>query len=169
MFKSSIKVKGSKKDIINKISNSLPVAMEKVMQYAQEEALKQKRGSKDSDLIPYEIINNNKEVIGRLYTNFDYAPFLEYGTGIKADGTLPHIGKTKKFVESGMRIWYLPKALADAKGREFSPQRIINIGGEEFYIMYATEPFPFMRPTAFLLEDNAIKILADEIIKQLKE
>lgn len=167
MFNCSVKVKDSKKNIIDKINKSLPEAMEVVMQYAQEYALKNKKGNKDTSLIPYEIKSDAKGTTGRLYTNFEHAPFLEYGTGIKADGTLPHIGKTKKFIESGMKIWYLPKSVADAKGREFSPQRLININGELYYVMFATQPYPFMRPTAFNLESEAINILASEIAKRI--
>ena len=167
MLKCSIKIKNNS-NIIKKIDNALPIAIEAVMKIGQEEALKNKHGNKDSDLITYDITSNKKEVIGCLHTNFEHAPFLEFGTGTKADGTLPHIGHTKTFKDSGMRYWYMPKELADAKGKEFSPQRLIIIDGKEYYIMYATKPYPFMRPTAFYLEDKAIKILADEIKKKLR-
>lgn len=171
MFKCSIKVKQRTNNIdktMDKISNALPAAIESAMKKGQEEALNNKRGSKDINLIPYEVNSGKDEAIGKLYTNFDYAPFLEYGTGVKSDGTLPHIGKTKTFLESGMRYWYMPKELADAKGKEFNPQRIIEIDGKEFYLMFATQPYPFMRPTAFMLEDKARNIVAEEIRKRLK-
>ena len=84
MFSFEIKRKSYTKKIIRQIENKLPNAMEKLMQYAKDLALKNKKGDKDSNLILFEISVENKEVKGRLYTNFDYAVFLEYGTGIKA-------------------------------------------------------------------------------------
>lgn len=167
MFNCKVKVKTNTK-LLDKISESLVPAMEKVLESGQEEAFKNKRGSKEKSLIPYELKSAKDSVTGRLYTDFDYAPFLEFGTGIKADGTLPHIGHTATFKNSGMRYWYLPKELADAKGKEFAPQRIITIDGQQFYLMFATKPYPFMRPTAFYLEDKAKKILSEEINKQLR-
>lgn len=166
MFTCEIVRKSNTKKVISKIESKLPNAMEKLMQYAQEVALKHKRGEKGSDMILFEIFVENKEVKGRLYTNFDYALFLEYGTGIHAE--MPHIGQTKTFLESGYRYWFLPKEVADSKGKEFSPQRIINIKGKQFYIMFATKPYPFMRPTAFDLDNNATKVFADALRKEIR-
>lgn len=162
----SIKRKSYQKSIINQIEKSLPNAIEEVMKHAQETALKNKRGSKSKNLILYEIAIENGEVTGRLYTNFDFALFLEYGTGTEAE--MPHIGHTETFKKSGYRYWFLPKEVADARGKEFSPQRVINIGGELFYMMFATQPYPFMRPTAFDLENSVVKIFVDAMEKGLK-
>lgn len=167
MFSCEIKRKSYTKKVISRIESKLPNAMEKLMQYAKEVALRNKRGDKDSNLILFEIFVENKEVKGRLYTNFDYAVFLEYGTGIKAE--MPHIGHTKTFMESGYRYWFLPKEVADSKGKEFSPQRLININGKQFYMMFATQPHPFMRPTAFDLENNATKIFADALREEIRK
>ena len=167
MFSCEIKRKSYTKKVISRIESKLPNAMEKLMQYAKEVALRNKRGDKDSNLILFEIFVENKEVKGRLYTNFDYAMFLEYGTGTKAE--MPHIGHTKTFMESGYRYWFLPKEVADSKGKEFSPQRLININGKLFYMMFATQPYPFMRPTAFDLDNNAAKIFADALREELRK
>lgn len=166
MLSTSIKVKNNYKKVINKLEKSYPIAMEQLMLYAKEIALKNKRGNKDEDSILFEITVTNNCITGRLYTNFDYAMFLEYGTGTKAE--MPHIGTTETFIKSGYRYWFLPKEVADSKGKEFSPQRLINIKGKLFYIMFSTQPFPFMRPTAFELENKAVKIFAEEIVKQLR-
>lgn len=166
MLSCQIKRKSKYKEITKAIENSIPIAMEEVMRYAQKLALQNKRGSKDTDSILFEITSNNGVVMGRLYTNFDYAMFLEYGTGTEAE--MPHIGHTETFIKSGYRYWFLPKEVADSKGKEFAPQRLINIDGKLFYMMFATKPFPFMRPTAFDLEDNAVKIFANAIRKELR-
>ena len=167
MFSCEIKRKSYTKEVVSRIESKLPNAMENLMQYAKEVALRNKRGNKDSNLILFEIFVENKEVKGRLYTNFDYAMFLEYGTGTEAE--MPHIGHTKTFMESGYRYWFLPKEVADSKGKEFSPRRLINIKGELFYMMFATQPHPFMRPTAFDLENNATKIFADALKEGLRK
>lgn len=167
MFSASIKVKDNSKNVIRKLEKSYPIAMESLMQYAKEIALKHKRGNKDEDSILFEITINNDSITGRLYTNFDYAMFLEYGTGTEAE--MPHIGHTETFIKSGYRYWFLPKEIADAKGKEFSPQRLINIKGKLFYIMFSTKPFPFMRPTAFELESEAAKMFAKSLVEQMRK
>ena len=155
--------------IVNNLDNSILNAVEKVLQEGQQIALQNKRGDKSDKLIQYEVNKTNLGAEGRIYTTFDYAPFLEYGTGYKSDGTLPHIGVTKTFKASGMRYWYLPKRIADASGISFNPDRIVIIKGEEFYIMYASKPYPFMRPTAFTLETKAVDIFKNELLKSIKE
>ncbi len=166
MYSCTIKRKSHSKKIIKNIEKSLPTAMEMVMKHAKEIALKNKRGSKDENSILFEITVNNNGVEGRLYTNFDFALFLEYGTGTKAE--MPHIGHTETFINSGYTYWFLPKEVADSRGAEFSPQRLINIQGQLFYIMLPSKPYPFMRPTAFDLEDSAVKIFAKSMAKELR-
>lgn len=169
MLKSSVKEKSQKKDVLESLNKLLPNAMEEVLKNGQQIALKNKRGNKEQSLIQYEIQNTKDGVKGRIFTTFNYAPFLEYGTGIKSDGTLPHIGVTKTFKESGMRYWFMPKAIADRKGMAINASRLINIKGELFYIMYATQAYPFMRPTAFELETLASKIMAEYLKKNLRK
>ena len=167
MLSTTVEVKSSKNDVLSRIEKALPVALEKVLQEGQKIALNNKRGNKDADLIQYSIKIGKGEVEGRIYTTFNYAPFLEYGTGNKSDGSLPHIGKTKTFFNSGMQYWYLPKRIAESSGMSFNPNRLIKIKGEEFYIMYATQPYPFMRPTAFELETKATETIKQELLKHL--
>lgn len=165
-MKCIIKTKNYYKEVQQAISDGINQGMEDAMKHGQEIALSNKRGNKDADSILYEISSENGVIKGRLYTNFDYAMFLEYGTGTKAE--LDHIGTTKTFLESGYRYWFLPKEVADARGKEFSPERLINIKGELFYIMYATQPYPFMRPTAFELENSVAEIFVKAIKERLK-
>lgn len=161
-IKKSKKVSIEKK--IQSLRNNLPIAMQKIMEHGQQTALNNKVGSKDKRLIPFIIEKNGDKLKGTLYTNFDYASFLEYGTGTYAE--LPHIGTTKTFEKSGYRYWYLPKEKADAKGVKISPNRLITIGDNQYYIMYAQPSKPFMRPTAFDLEKSAVDILKYELRKK---
>ena len=146
--------------IINNLADHTYNGIEKASEDTRKYALNQKRGSKDDSLILKELTKSANEVLSRIYTNFKYATFLEYGTGTKAE--MPHIGNTKTFIESGFRYWLLPVEKAD---REFSPQRIIVIDGKQFYLMFATQPYPFMRPAAFYTEGNSLNITKEEIRK----
>lgn len=165
MYQVTINRKSNSKKIIDDIKKQMPNAMEKVMSFAKSEALKRKRGNKNTDLILFEITMENNIITGRLYTNFDYALFLEYGTGDKAE--MPHIGHTETFKKSGYKYWFLPKEIADDRGLKLNESRLISIEGNLFYIMFATTPYPFMQPTAFELENNATKIFAKALIENI--
>lgn len=157
---------------MDKIIRGLPertkLGVNDALENTQEKALNNKRGSKDKKMIPIEIVDFNKnEVVGRVYTDkdiFSYAPFLEFGTGTKAE--LPHIGKTKTFIASGYRYWFLP---VDKVDKKFSPERVINIDGELFYIMFATQPYPFMRPASFTSRQENADLVNERIGKFLTE
>ena len=164
-LKCEVKTKSTAKRYIRKLEKKLPNAMEELMQHAKKVALEHKRGSKDENLILFEIRVEGNKVKARLYTNFDYAMFLEYGTGTEAK--MPHIGKTKTFLASRYRYWFLPKEVADSKGREFTNKEVINIKGKLFYLMTPQEAHPFMQPTAFDLENNAARIFGGALIKEL--
>lgn len=154
--------------MLKELPNSARDGLNDALKHTQEVALKNKRGSRDEKLIPIEIVDFDKnKVVGRVYTDkdlFSYASFLEYGTGTKAE--LPHIGKTKTFIASGYRYWLLPVEKVD---RKFAPERMINIKGELFYIMFATQPYPFMRPTAFSTRKENADLVDERIGKMLSE
>ena len=144
------------------------LGVEDALKNTQEKALDNKRGSKDESMIPIEFVDFDKnKITGRVYTDkdlFSYAPFLEFGTGTKAE--LEHIGTTKTFIASGYRYWFLP---VDKVDKRFSPERIINIGGELFYIMFATKPYPFMRPASFSSRQENADLVNERIGKFITE
>jgi hypothetical protein len=154
--------------IIKKLPETAKLGVEDSLKNTQEKALKNKRGNKDEKLIPIEILDFDKgKVVGRVYTNkdlFSHAPFLEYGTGTKAE--LQHIGQTKTFIQSGYRYWFLPVEKVD---RQFSPERIIVIDGKQFYLMFATKPYPFMRPASFSSRQENADLVNERIGKMLME
>lgn len=155
-------------NLVKKLPESAKLGVNDALKNTQETALKNKRGSRNEKLIPIEIVDFNKyEVVGRVYTNkdlFSYAPFLEYGTGTEAE--LPHIGKTKTFILSGFRYWFLPVEKVD---RQFSPERIINIDGSLFYLMFATRPYPFMRPASMSTRQENADLVNERIGRLLME
>lgn len=154
--------------IIKKLPEATKMGVNDSLKNTQEKALQNKRGNKDKKLIPIEILDFDKnKIVGRVYTNkelFSCAPFVEFGTGTKAE--LPHIGKTKTFIASGYQYWFLPVEKVD---RQFSPERIVVIGGQQFYIMFATKPYPFMRPAAFSSRKENVDLINERIGKMLME
>lgn len=172
-FNVEIKTKGAGVDkILEAIRNGTQMGVKIASQVTQEEALSRKRGSRDKSLILAEQKNEGDTYIGRVYTNFEYAPFLEYGTGIYAE--MPHIGTTYTFYKSGMQYWFLPVAKAKKKLNN----RIVNIPVRdshgnptgkyiECYMMFATQPFPFMRPTAFYSRNENIEAIRNSIKEAL--
>jgi len=154
-------------NIANNLENSAKESMKESMETIQKLALQYKIGKKDISMIPFTIEAKNGYIKGRLYTDsktFAYASFLEFGTGNFAER--PHIGVTKTFVESGYTYWFLPVEKAE---RDFGSNRIIIIKGKQFYIMYAQQPKPFMRPTGFEGREIALDIFQKNLLKMLKE
>ena len=155
-------------NILSELPNSAKSGVEDALKNLQKKALDNKRGSKDEKMIPVEIVDFDKmKVVGRVYTDkdlFSYASFLEFGTGTKAE--LEHIGTTKTFIESGYQYWLLPVEKVD---RKFAPERMINIKGNMFYIMYATRPYPFMRPASFSSRKENAELIKKKIAYMLKE
>lgn len=175
MISATIKRKNNYNHILKRIEDAVPIALNEVMKYGQNVALQKKRGSKEANLIPFEITVEGKTFTGKLHTNFAYAMFLEYGTGTFAE--LPHIGKTRLFKFSNFYCWYAP---ADAIKRQYSDEQFIDINGQMFsmnaymngkkYVMvFSSQPYPFMRPAAFELEEKAVKIFADKLKEQLRK
>lgn len=164
-----------------KLLQTAKMGIEDSLENTREKALENKRGSKDKKLILTEIIDcSNGKVIGRVYTNkdsFSFAPFLEFGTGNKADGTLPHIGKTKMFNESGMQFWYAPaesikKQYEDGAYIEVAGEQIpmsAMFGGSKYTLVFATKPYPFMRPASFYARQETIDLMNERIGKLLLE
>jgi len=148
--------------------------IESSLKNTQKVALDNKRGNKDKNLIPVEIMDFDKmKVVGRVYTDsklFSYAPFLEFGTGTKAE--LEHIGKTATFIASGYRYWFMPIDTVDRPLNNpiWEPKKGHPLYGTgPYYIMFATKPYPFMRPTAFSTRKENVEILKKAIQVWLKE
>ena len=171
MIEASVIVRRPKKDYLKKLDNDIYSAMNDLLSYGKDKALSNKKGNKDSSLINTSITKTNNGYKGVIATNFDFAPFLEYGTGRKAE--LPHIGHTRTFKRSGFQFWYAP---ADKVNKQYSDRDYMEFDGEMFpmnaymdgqkYVMvFEQSPKPFMRPTAMDLEENAPKIITESFRK----
>lgn len=169
---------------INKIANNLinnaQKGVNKALEETKKEALLNKAGNSDESLINTESNIAKTKVVGRVFTDkdkFNYAPFLEYGTGYKADGTLPHIGKTGTFKISNMRFWYAP---ADVIKRQANVEGAITFGdlsfpksaifnGKKYVLVFSQSPKPFMRPTAFNRRKDNIETIKETIKEGIEE
>lgn len=78
--------------------------------------------------------NENQEVIGEVYTPCEYAPYVEYGTGL--------------FAENGGRT-DVPWFYKDDKGKG--------------HLTSGQKPQPYMRPALLENRDKIVKILGEEI------
>ena len=83
---------------------------------------------------------------------------LENGTGIYA--LEEHIGKTKTFIESGYRYWYLP--VEKAKRELGKP---IMIGDRQFYVMHSQPAKPHFTPAY----NSNVRLRRENISKAIKE
>lgn len=105
--------------------------------------------------------NTIKTVIGSdLKTEDGYflGRMLENGTGIYA--LEEHIGKTKTFIQSGYRYWYLPV--------EKAPKELgtpITIYGKQYYVMHGQPARPHFIPAY----NSNVRIRKENIMKALRE
>lgn len=84
---------------------------------------------------------------GRVYTNTEYAPYVEFGTGEKGNGTYP-------YDVEGLNLSYADKPWT------YTPD-----GGETFYRSHGQVAQPFMYP-ALKQNEKYIKNLFKETVKE---
>ena len=77
----------------NKIANmELKTAVNKATQlvHGQAKALAPVDNGGLAGSIHMQVKDTGKELQGRVYTNLEYAPFVEFGTGVNGNGTYPY-------------------------------------------------------------------------------
>ena len=90
-------------------------------------------------------------IAGRVFTNTEYAPFVEFGTGIKGNGTYPY--KIK-----GLKLSYRDTPWV------YSPD-----DGETFYRTKGQVAQPFMYPALNMNKDYIKKLFRDGIKKEISK
>lgn len=83
---------------------------------------------------------DEEKIQGVVFTPLEYAPYVEYGTGLFAEN------------KDG-RTWDLPWHYQDEKG--------------EWHSSYGQDPYPFMRPALEVNRAQIIKIIKEGITKKL--
>ncbi len=157
--------------IIKKLPEATKMGVNDSLKNTQEKALKNKRGNKDKNLILIEFMDiTTTRIVGRVYTDrntFDYAPYLEFGTGTKLDptGPGPKPEHTQAYKDSNGAWWLLPVNKANKKLNN----KVVNIDGKLFYVMFATKPYPFMRPASFSSRQENADLVNERVGKLLME
>lgn len=98
--------------------------------------------------IHMEVKSKGRNIVGRVFTNVEYAPFVEFGTGIKGNGSYPYEVK-------GLNLTYRDTPWV------YSPD-----GGDTFYHTEGQIAQPFMYPSLHDNKDNIKKMFAEEIKKK---
>ena len=89
------------------------------------------------------VMTQGKLIIGKVYTNLSYAPFVEFGTGIKGNGTYPNKKVSLTYRDTP---WV------------YTPD-----GGETFYYTEGQVAQPYMYP-AIKQNEKKIKAMFKEAI-----
>ena len=98
--------------------------------------------------IHMEVKSKGRNIIGRVFTNVEYAPFVEFGTGIKGNGSYPYEVK-------GLNLTYRDTPWV------YSPD-----GGDTFYHTEGQIAQPYMYPSLHDNKDIIKKMFAEEIKKK---
>lgn len=153
----SVKIKGidSLTQRFNKIANlELRSAMNKATQlvHGQAENLVPPNGTGNlAGSIHMQVKDTGKELQGRVYTNCEYAAYVEFGTGIKGNGTYP-------YQIEGFTLKYKPKGWA-----YFDEDK-----GEWIYTK-GQKAQPYMYPALNMHKKAIKKILKEGVHTKLKE
>jgi HK97 gp10 family phage protein len=101
--------------------------------------------------IHMQVKDTGKELQGRVYTNCEYAPYVEFGTGIKGNGTYPYDveGFTPEYKDKGWAYFDEDK-------------------GEWIYTK-GQEAQPYMYPALKNHEKTIRKMFKDGVKTKLKE
>lgn len=94
------------------------------------------------------VINDGRKIVGKVYTNLSYAPFVEFGTGIKGSGTYPNSKVSLSY--RGTPWVYTPD------------------GGETFYRTEGHVAQPFMYPAIKQNEKKIKKMFKTALHTDLK-
>lgn len=101
--------------------------------------------------IKTEVKSEGKKCIGRVYTNMNYAPYVEFGTGSKGNGSYPYSVK-------GLNLSYKDKPWV------YTPD-----GGETFYRTNGQVAQPFLYPALKKNETKIKAILNDALNEEIKK
>ena len=100
-----------------------------------------------AESIHMEVKKNEDKIMGRVYTNTEYAPYVEFGTGIKGNGTYPYKIKGVSLAYRNTKWCYTPD------------------GGKTFIWTKGQVAQPFMYP-AIKNSKKAIKLILSTGVKE---
>ena len=156
----------------NNIANmDLKAAISKATQlvHGQAKALAPANDGLLRESIHMSVKDTGKAIQGQVYTNLEYAPYVEFGTGVKGDGTYPYKikGLTLKYADSA---WYIPANKISAKTAErYKFAKVYGKDGAEYYLCYGQKAQPYMYPALKENEKIIKQILRSGVKTKLKE
>lgn len=89
--------------------------------------------------------DGTSEVFIGITTNVEYAPYVEYGTGLKGDPSVPHV----------------PKAFWFSKNPDFDETKKESAENRRYIMWFAQAPNPFMRKSLEQTKKIALKYMKD--------
>lgn len=128
--------------------------------------------SGDGDLresIHMEVKENPNGVVGRVYTNVEYAAYVEFGTGTKGDGTYPYKVKGLN-LEYASEPWYIPVEKIDERiASRYRFKKIHGKGGQDYYVCHGQAAQPYLYPALKNHERTIRKYFKDGVHTRCKE
>lgn len=85
-----------------------------------------------------------KNGVGRVYTNLEYAAYVEFGTGIKGNGTYPYKikGLNLKYENSP---WYIPvDKISEKDAQKYHFRKVQGKNGDEYYECFGQKSQSYM-------------------------
>ena len=155
-------------ELIKKLKGD--IGIEDVLKNMRGYAIKLERGHNEEGIL-VEIVNAQGESKGRLYADpsqfmsngVSYLFFEYYGTGEKAE--LPHVGKTKHFIESGYTQWFIPVNKVE-KPLKYP---IVTIQGYDFYVAHGVAGNHFLEDAEFWSRKENKEIVVNKIEEIIRE
>lgn len=146
------------------------IGIEEVLKNIRGYAIRLERGHNEEGIL-VEMINSQGEVKGRVYADpsqfmsngVSYLFFEYFGTGSKAE--LPHVGKSKHFMESGYTEWFIPVSAVEKK-LNYS---VVTIQGFDFYVAHGVSANHFLEDAEFHTRVENKEIIKNKLEAMFKE
>lgn len=108
------------------------------------------------------------KVQGRVYTNKEYAPYVEFGTGRKGKGTYPY--KIKGLNLTYEDKWFIPASeISEKTAKKYHFKKIYGKDGAVYYLSYGQPAQPFMYPAIKNTRKQIERIATTGIKESLKK
>ena len=106
------------------------------------------------------------EAIGTVYTPIFYAPYVEYGTGLFAEGGNGRKEVPWVYIEGGGGIKSNKKTVyATHQDAEESAAYLREVKGLDAVVTYGLKPTPYMRPALYENREKIKRILGEAIMQ----
>lgn len=119
--------------------------------------------------IHMQVKDTGKELQGCVYTNKEYAAYVEFGTGTKGDGTYPYKIDGLNLTYAS-EPWFIPVGKLDAATAErYHFKKVYGKDGSEYYVCHGQKAQPYMYPALKNHEKTIKRMFKDDVHSKLKE